>query len=119
MADYSRLGVTVTGYFLQRMKTRWGGCNHRARNIRLNTELVKKPKDLKQHPGVVLINAVDGIGSPGAKVGTFNRVMKTRPSYVHAGFKLFFSEDVQTGKRLMTAKEVLALKPQPEYILFE
>ena len=25
------------------------GCNHRARNIRLNTELVKKPKDLLEY----------------------------------------------------------------------
>ena len=45
----SRLGVKVTGYFLQRMKTKWGGCNHRARNIRLNTELVKKPKDVLEY----------------------------------------------------------------------
>ncbi len=44
-----RLGVEVTGYFLQRMKTKWGGCNHRAGNIRLNTELVKKPKDLLEY----------------------------------------------------------------------
>ena len=44
-----RLGVEVVGYFLQRMKTKWGGCNHRARNIRLNTELVKKPKDLLEY----------------------------------------------------------------------
>jgi predicted metal-dependent hydrolase len=42
----ARLGVQVKRYFLQRMKTRWGGCNHRAGHIRLNTELVKKPKDL-------------------------------------------------------------------------
>jgi len=41
-----KLGVEVTGYFLQRMKTKWGGCNHRARSIRLNTELAKKPRDL-------------------------------------------------------------------------
>ena len=41
-----KLGVDVAGYFLQRMKTKWGSCNHRARTIRLNTELVKKPKDL-------------------------------------------------------------------------
>jgi len=40
------LDVTVSAYFLQRMKTKWGGCNHRAGTIRLNTELVKKPKDL-------------------------------------------------------------------------
>jgi predicted metal-dependent hydrolase len=41
-----KLGVNVAGYFLQRMKTKWGSCNPRARTIRLNTELAKKPKDL-------------------------------------------------------------------------
>src|SRR3990170_7402727 len=45
----TKLGVKVAAYFLQRMKTKWGGCNHRARNIRLNTELVKKPKDLLEY----------------------------------------------------------------------
>jgi len=45
----TKLGVEVADYFLQRMKTKWGGCNHRARHIRLNTELVKKPKDLLEY----------------------------------------------------------------------
>ena len=45
----SRLGVRVTGYFLQRMKTKWGGCNRRDGHIRLNTELVKKPKALLEY----------------------------------------------------------------------
>lgn len=44
-----RLKVRVTGYFLQRMKTKWGSCNHRKGHIRLNTELVKKPKDLLEY----------------------------------------------------------------------
>jgi predicted metal-dependent hydrolase len=44
-----KLGVKVGGYFLQRMKTKWGSCNHRAGNIRLNTELVKKPQDLLEY----------------------------------------------------------------------
>ena len=44
-----KLKVKVSGYFLQRMKTKWGGCNHRAGHIRLNTELVKKPKDLLEY----------------------------------------------------------------------
>lgn len=44
-----QLKVEVAGYFLQRMKTKWGSCNHRARHIRLNTELVKKPKDLLEY----------------------------------------------------------------------
>lgn len=43
------LGVKVSRYYLQRMKTKWGSCNHRAANIRLNTELVKKPKDLLEY----------------------------------------------------------------------
>lgn len=45
----SRLEVKVAAYFLQRMKTRWGGCNHGSGTIRLNTELVKKPKDLLEY----------------------------------------------------------------------
>jgi predicted metal-dependent hydrolase len=44
-----KLGVKVSGYYLQRMKTKWGSCNHKAGNIRLNTELVKKPKDMLEY----------------------------------------------------------------------
>ena len=41
-----RLNVRLKGYFLRRMKTRWGSCNHRTKHIRLNTELVTKPSHL-------------------------------------------------------------------------
>lgn len=44
-----KLGVKVSKYYLRRMKTRWGGCNHNSGSIRLNTELVKKPKDLLEY----------------------------------------------------------------------
>jgi predicted metal-dependent hydrolase len=44
-----KLKVKVAGYYLQRMKTKWGSCNHRTGYIRLNTELVKKPKDLLEY----------------------------------------------------------------------
>jgi predicted metal-dependent hydrolase len=44
-----KLKVQVSGYFLQRMKTKWGSCNHRAGHIRLNTELVKQPKALLEY----------------------------------------------------------------------
>lgn len=43
------LRVRVSGYFLQRMKTKWGSCNCHKHHIRLNTELVKKPKDLLEY----------------------------------------------------------------------
>src|SRR5579875_1358177 len=44
-----KLEVRVSAYFLQRMKTKWGSCNQRAGHIRLNTELVTKPKDLVEY----------------------------------------------------------------------
>ena len=44
-----KLGIQVRSYFLQQMKTKWGSCNHHGGHIRLNTELVKKPKDLLEY----------------------------------------------------------------------
>ena len=37
------IGVKVNNFFVQQMKTKWGSCNITAGNIRLNTELAKKP----------------------------------------------------------------------------
>lgn len=41
--------VKVERLFVQRMKTKWGSCNHGARNIRLNTELAKKPPECLEY----------------------------------------------------------------------
>ena len=43
------LGVKAKRIFVQRMKTRWGGCNTESRAIRLNTELAKKPKECLEY----------------------------------------------------------------------
>lgn len=43
------LGVEVKRFFVQRMKTKWGSCNPRARTIRLNTELTKKPPECLEY----------------------------------------------------------------------
>jgi len=43
------MGVKVERFFVQRMKTRWGSCNHKARTIRLNTELAKKPAECLEY----------------------------------------------------------------------
>lgn len=43
------LGVSVKRMFVQQMKTKWGSCNPRARTIRLNTELAKKPKECLEY----------------------------------------------------------------------
>lgn len=57
----TRLGVKVRAYYLQRMKTRWGSCNHARGHIRLNTELVKKPRDLLEY---VLVHEMAHLVAP-------------------------------------------------------
>ena len=44
-----RLGVQMHKLFVQRMKTKWGSCNPRARTIRLNTDLAKKPVECLEY----------------------------------------------------------------------
>lgn len=43
------IGEKAGRLFVQRMKTRWGGCNPTTRNIRLNTELAKKPPECLEY----------------------------------------------------------------------
>jgi predicted metal-dependent hydrolase len=43
------LGVKVQRFFVQRMKTRWGSCTPGTGNIRINTELAKKPRECLEY----------------------------------------------------------------------
>ena len=43
------MGVRVNRLFVQRMRTKWGSCNPHAGNIRLNTELAKKPPECLEY----------------------------------------------------------------------
>ncbi len=79
-----KLKVKVAGYFLQHMKTKWGSCNHEAGHIRLNTELVKKPKDLLEyvivHEMVHLLEPTHSdrfIAIRGELTGLWNRTRRT------------------------------------------
>ena len=83
------------------------------------SSVVRRESGLKDHAGVIAIKSVDGLGHPGPKKNTYRVVNKTTPKFVHAGFKLFFTEDRRHGGRLMRPKEVLGLKPRPEYVMFE
>jgi len=80
-----KLGVTVSGYFLQRMKTRWGGCNHRAGNVRLNTELVKKPKDLLEY---VVVHEMLHLAEPTHSERFIGLLDKNYPSWREARAEL-------------------------------
>ncbi len=85
----------------------------------VNRGVLKDEVQLKPVPGVVIIKSVDGLGPMHSKIETYDYLMMTIRRGVHPGFKLFFDEDTRNGNRIMTAKEVLALTPQPEYVMYE
>lgn len=44
-----QIGVRVQRLFIQRMKTKWGGCNRYRGSIRLNTDLARKPRECLEY----------------------------------------------------------------------
>jgi hypothetical protein len=85
----------------------------------VNRDVLKDEAQMKRFPGVVMIKSVDGLGPVHAKIATYRNLMETIGPEVHPGFKLFFDEDRRIGDRLMTPREVLALSPKPEYVMYE
>ncbi|MGZ8751097.1 MAG: hypothetical protein ACXWYP_09515, partial [Pseudonocardia sp.] len=84
----------------------------------LAPQIVANPAGLRAHPGVAAVVSVDGIGTMADKVATWNKIVALTPPHVRRGFKLFYEEDAAEGA-LMTPEQVLALTPQPEYVLYE
>jgi hypothetical protein len=84
----------------------------------LSTRIVSNEKALKQHPGVVTVKSVDGIGNRLDKESTWRKLTPTMAPSVHAGFKLFYTEDTRHGS-LMTPSQVMSLHPRPEFVVYE
>ncbi len=85
----------------------------------VNPWVLKNESVIAPHENVVLIKSVDGLGVRSSKIKTYDVLVRTMPSAVHAGMKLFFDEDTAGGHKLMTPEEVLALTPTPEYVMYE
>ncbi|HEU4945931.1 MAG TPA: hypothetical protein VFT31_02145 [Kribbella sp.] len=84
----------------------------------LTPRIVSNEKALKQHPGVVVVKSVDGIGNRADKEDTWRKLTPTMAAGVHAGFKLFYQEDRRHGP-LMSPLQVMSLKPRPEFVVYE
>lgn len=84
----------------------------------VHESVVDDEADLLRHQGVDVVKSVDGIGSRRDKESTWGRLMPPRSNAIGSGFKLFYDEDTELGP-LMTPREVLALRPRPEYVMYE
>jgi len=82
------------------------------------SSVVRSESGLRPHPGVVIVKSVDGIGAHGSKLETWEVLTRRLPKHIRPGFKLFYEEDGEAGG-LMTPRQVLALRPLPDYVLYE
>jgi hypothetical protein len=89
------------------------------------TEDMVSDRDLiRGSAGVAVISNMDGFGTPDLKEGVYDRLsiaqpgthrLRRRSREPYNGFKLFFRED--TG--LMAPRDVLALDPAPDVVVYE
>jgi hypothetical protein len=81
--------------------------------------MITNSKSIHTHPEVQIVMDMDGWGPPDLKYDTYRSWVGREPVQF-TGFKLFYKNDIRKpGSRLLTPKEVLALKPSPIYIQYQ
>jgi hypothetical protein len=69
---------------------------------------------LKLREGLDMVLNVDGFGGREIKRAKYRNFARQAPDF-HHGFKLFYEEDTD----LMTARQVLRMRPRPELVVYE
>ncbi len=77
------------------------------------TDMIQDIGSIEPRRGVVMVQHVDGFGTPGQKLDTFHHV--ARPRQFFMGFKLFYDEDI----RRMSAADVRRINPRVRFVSFQ
>jgi hypothetical protein len=79
-------------------------------------DMIQRKELLTQPPGVALTLNVDGFGDRPNKISKYDEFSRAPGAErFHAGFKLFYHEDTN----LMKPRQVLRLRPQPDFVVYE
>jgi hypothetical protein len=86
---------------------------------RFTQNMVKDYKQVVIRPEVQVVVDMDGWGAPARKINTYRQFAYREPIQF-TGFKLFYKNDLkEPPHKLLTVKELLALKPIPMYIQYQ
>jgi hypothetical protein len=77
------------------------------------TAMVEDIEDVAPRRGLVMVQHVDGFGTPAQKLNTFATVVRPRQFFL--GFKLFYDED----RRLMSPDRVRAIRPRVQFVSYQ
>jgi hypothetical protein len=76
-------------------------------------DMIRDIREIQPRRGLVMVQHVDGFGTPGQKLDTFHAV--ARPGQFFMGFKLFYDEDVHR----MTPAAVRRVRPGIRFVSFQ
>ena len=85
---------------------------------RFTRPMVRGASQIKLDPRVQVVIDMDGWGAPWLKFDSYKDYIVSEPVQF-TGFKLFYKNDTKKGDKLLTAAEVLQLKPKPSYIQYQ
>ncbi len=86
---------------------------------RFTQGMVKGYKSIRIRPEVQMVVDMDGWGAPARKINTYRQFVHAEPLQF-TGFKLFYKNDLkEPPHRMLSPKELLALKPVPMYIQYQ
>ncbi len=71
-------------------------------------------KALKARPNLQIVLNADGFGGPAVKKSKYHAFTRQAPGF-EPGFKLFYKEDLD----LMTPRQVLRMRPPPDFVVYE
>ena len=76
--------------------------------------MIRNKNRLERHPGVALTLNVDGFGDRPNKLSKYKLFTRQNKRFFN-GFKLFYEEDTN----LMRPRNVLRLRPRPDFVVYE
>lgn len=85
---------------------------------RFTRPMVQGYKQIKLDPRVQVVIHMDGWGAPWLKFDSYKDYVIDEPVQ-YTGFKLFYKNDTKKGDKLLTAGELVQLKPRPIYIQYQ
>jgi hypothetical protein len=81
---------------------------------RFTDGMISGESRIERREGVVVVESVDGFGTPAAKRSKYEHFTR-RGDGMHEAFKLFFEEDTNR----MSVTEVMRLRPRPDVVIYE
>ena len=78
-------------------------------------DMIRDKQAIASRPGLAITFNVDGFGGRAVKEAKYHAFSAQTQRGFHDGFKLFYEED----SGLMTPRQVLALKPPPDVVVYE